>query len=105
MDQKHRNIQLTKQNTYSVHINKDSKLVYCKVFKTLEEAIEGRDNFKNDIVVVDKPKKHMNIRPTKQNTFNVQIMYNGKFVYCKTFKTLEEAIEGRDNFKNNATNE
>ena len=98
MDQKHRNIQLTKQNTYSVHINKDSKLVYCKVFKTLEEAIEGRDNFKNGIVVVDKPKKHMNIRQTKFNTFNVQIMCNGKFAYCKTFKSLEEAIEGRDTF-------
>jgi hypothetical protein len=105
MDQKHRNIKKTKHNTYAVEIMKDGIFVYCKSFKTLEEAIEGRDNFKNGIVVVDKPKKHMNIRPTKQNTFNVQIMYNGKFVYCKTFKTLEEAIEGRDNFKNNTTNE
>ena len=99
MNQTHRNIQKTKQNTYSVHINKDSKLVFCKVFKTLDEAIEGRDDFKKNNGINPLMRKHMNIKQTKFNTFCVEIMRDGRFVYCKTFKTLEEAIEGRDNFK------
>tara|TARA_R110000782_G_scaffold4041_1_gene14312 strand:- start:1560 stop:1853 length:294 start_codon:yes stop_codon:yes gene_type:complete len=95
---KHMNIRATKFNTFNVQIVKEGRFVYCKSFKTLDEAIEGRDNFKNG----NDPlmKKHMNIKETKFNTFSVQIMRNGNFVYCKTFKTLEEAIEGRDNFKN-----
>ena len=96
--EKHMNITATKFNTFSVQIVRNGEFVYCKSFKTLDEAIEGRDNFKNGINP-EKPKKHMNIRQTKVNTYGVQIMRDSRFVYCKTFKTLEEAIEGRDNFK------
>lgn len=104
MDQKHRNIKKSKFNTFNVNITRNGKYVYCKSFKTLEEAIVGRDNFKNGKEDLS-PQKHMNIRQTKFNTFNVQIMRDNKFVYCKTFKTLDEAIEGRDNFKKYTINE
>tara|TARA_R110000737_G_scaffold326707_2_gene340546 strand:+ start:297 stop:623 length:327 start_codon:yes stop_codon:yes gene_type:complete len=97
MDEKHRNIKKTKHNTYAVEIQKDGNLIYCKTFKTLEDAIVGRDNFKNGII--EPPKRYSNITKTKCNTYGVQIMRNGKYTYCKTFKTLEEAIEGRDHFK------
>jgi hypothetical protein len=32
---------------YCVQFRKDKKSIYCKLFKTLEEAIEARDAFKN----------------------------------------------------------
>ena len=38
-----------------------------------------------------------NIYKTKNNTYEVQIWKNRKIVYRKKFKTLEEAIEYRDN--------
>ena len=41
----HKNISLTKYNTYVVHIMRNKKCVYQKNFKTLEEAIIGRDNY------------------------------------------------------------
>jgi len=39
----YKNIFLTKNNTYRVKIKKNNKVVYCKNFKTLEEAIINRD--------------------------------------------------------------
>jgi len=39
----YKNISLTKFNSYNVQIRKYKKLVYCKTFKTLEEAINNRD--------------------------------------------------------------
>ncbi len=44
---------------------------------------------------------HKNISLLKSNTYNVRIRRNGKIVYDKTFKTLDEAIIARDNFKQN----
>jgi len=44
---------------------------------------------------------HKHIGLTKCNTYKVQIRRNHKFVYNKTFKTLDEAIIGRDNFIQN----
>ena len=41
----HKLIRLTKNNTYKVHIKRNKKDVYQKTFKTLEEAIVGRDDF------------------------------------------------------------
>ena len=41
----HKNISLTKCNTYEVRIIRNKKMVYDKTFKTLEEAIIGRDDF------------------------------------------------------------
>jgi len=41
----HKNIGITKSNTYRVEINRNCKLVYDKTFKTLDEAIIARDNF------------------------------------------------------------
>jgi hypothetical protein len=41
---------------------------------------------------------HKNISLTKRNTYQVNIYRNGKYVYSKNFKTLEEAIVGRDNY-------
>ncbi len=37
-----------------------------------------------------------NIKLRKNNTYQVRIQKNKKYVYNKTFKTLEEAIENRD---------
>ena len=42
----------------------------------------------------------LNIHLTKRNTYRVQIRRNSKDIYCKTFKTLPEAIIGRDEFNN-----
>jgi len=39
----YKNIYKTKCNTYMVQIIKNKKKVYCKIFKTLEEAILNRD--------------------------------------------------------------
>ena len=39
---------------------------------------------------------YKNIRKTKSNTFQVRIKKNYKIVYCKNFKTLEEAILNRN---------
>jgi len=39
----YKNIYKTKCNTYRVRIKKNNKIVYCKVFKTLEESIINRD--------------------------------------------------------------
>jgi len=39
----YKNIRLTKYNTYEVSIKKNYKVVYCKTFKTLEDAILNRD--------------------------------------------------------------
>tara|TARA_R110000796_G_scaffold42636_1_gene105241 strand:+ start:313 stop:642 length:330 start_codon:yes stop_codon:yes gene_type:complete len=97
VDETYRNIKKTKSNTYAVNIIRNGDYVYCKTFKTLEEAIVGRDNFKNGII--EPPKRYTNITKTKCNTYAVQIMRNRKYTYCKTFKTLDEAIEGRDHFK------
>lgn len=45
---------------------------------------------------------------TKDRTYQVRIWKNNKYVYCKTFKTLEEAIINRDiqlkNFHKNFAN-
>jgi hypothetical protein len=42
----HKNISLRRdRNTYRVHIIRNGKCVYQKNFKTLEEAIIGRDNY------------------------------------------------------------
>ena len=50
----YKNISLTKSNTYEVKISKNNKKVYCKKFKTLEEAIINRDlklkEFHNDFM-------------------------------------------------------
>jgi hypothetical protein len=37
-----------------------------------------------------------NIRLTKSETYKVQISKNGKVVFCKTYNTIEEAIQNRD---------
>ena len=39
---------------------------------------------------------YKNIRLTKYNTYEVRICKNNKYVYDKTFKSLEEAITNRD---------
>jgi hypothetical protein len=39
---------------------------------------------------------HKNIYLRKSGTYQVQIRKNGKHVFVKTYKTLEEAIENRD---------
>tara|TARA_R110001592_G_scaffold12539_3_gene59540 strand:- start:6069 stop:6227 length:159 start_codon:yes stop_codon:yes gene_type:complete len=39
-----------------------------------------------------------NIKKTKHNTYAVNILRRGNYVYCRSFKTLEEAIQGRDLF-------
>ena len=41
----HKNIFLSKSNIYRVDIQRNNKRVYCKTFKTLEEAIIKRDEF------------------------------------------------------------
>lgn len=41
---KHKNIHLTKSNTYNVQIKLDKKKVFDKTYKTLQEAITARDN-------------------------------------------------------------
>ncbi len=41
----HKNISLTKYDTYRVHIMRNKKFIYNKTFKTLEEAIVARDDF------------------------------------------------------------
>jgi hypothetical protein len=50
----YKNISLTKSNTYNIQIKKNKKLVYCKTFKSLEEAITNRDlklkEFHNDFM-------------------------------------------------------
>ena len=46
----HKNIILTKSNTYRVEIKRNCKYVYNKSFKTLEEAIIARDNYLENII-------------------------------------------------------
>jgi len=41
----HKNIGLTKYDTYKVHIRRNKKYIYQKHFKTLDEAIVARDDF------------------------------------------------------------
>ena len=41
----HKNIFLSKSSTYKVEIQRNNKRVYCKSFKTLDEAIIKRDEF------------------------------------------------------------
>jgi hypothetical protein len=41
---------------------------------------------------------HKCIYKTPSNTFKVHIMSNKTSLYCKTFKTLKEAVEARDKF-------
>tara|TARA_R110000782_G_scaffold266846_1_gene361678 strand:+ start:47 stop:508 length:462 start_codon:yes stop_codon:yes gene_type:complete len=40
-----KHISLTKSDTYEVQIRRNKKIVYNKCFKTLDEAIIGRDTF------------------------------------------------------------
>ena len=42
----------------------------------------------------------LNIHLRPNNTYKVQIRRNYKVIYNKTFKTMEEAIIGRDEFNN-----
>jgi len=41
----HRQIQLTKSGSYCVRIQRNSRLVFCKNFPTLAEAVAGRDEY------------------------------------------------------------
>jgi hypothetical protein len=41
----HRNIQLTRSSSYCVRIWRNNRLVFCKNFPTIEEAIAGRDEY------------------------------------------------------------
>ena len=42
--------------------------------------------------------EHINIQVRIYGTYRVQIRYQNKHIYNKTFKTLQEAIEARDTF-------
>jgi hypothetical protein len=119
--------QLNKQtNYYMVCLYKNKKPKYCYIHRLIalhyiplideKDMVDHIDRNKtnNDIsnlrwvnnsenqinteVKSNNKLGHKNIRLLKCNTYNVRIMRNCKFVYNKTFKTLEEAIIARDNY-------
>ncbi len=63
--------------------------------------VNHSENMINSGVYKNNVCGHKHIGLTKCNTYRVQIRRNGKSVYNKTFKTLDEAIIGRDNFIQN----
>jgi len=42
--------------------------------------------------------EHRHIQLTKWRSYHVQIQRNSKYVFCKTYPTLAEAVAGRDAF-------
>jgi len=54
------------------------------------------ENQWNQKIRIDNTTGYKNISLTKYNSYIVDIKKNNKFVYRKTFKTLEEAIINRD---------
>ena len=110
---------------YEIHLCKNSKkkifklhrLVYESHFGTIAEGmqVDHIDNNKQNnnienLRLVTQSQNQMNtktqknnlstgykcISKTKWNTYKVRIKKNNKVVYCKTFKTLEEAILNRN---------
>ena len=60
--------------------------------------VNNSENMINIPVRKNSKLKHKCISLLKYNTYRVQIKRNNKYVYDKTFKTLEEAIIARDNY-------
>jgi len=75
------------------HINNDKK---NNNIDNLRLATRVENNCNRKVQKNNKSTGYKNITLTKYNTFNVKIAKNKKFVYSKTFKTLEEAITNRD---------
>jgi hypothetical protein len=49
---------------------------------------------------INKPAEHISVRTTKSGfRYEVQFMKNKRHIYRKIFKTLEEAIQARDEFQ------
>jgi beta-N-acetylglucosaminidase len=63
--------------------------------------VDKRENNINRGVQSNNKLGHKNIGLTASNAYQVKIRRNGKSAYNKTFKTLDEAIIGRDNFIQN----
>jgi hypothetical protein len=60
--------------------------------------VNHSENMINSGVHKNNKLGHKHIRLTRCNAYQVIIIRNKKMVYTKTFKTLEEAIIGRDDF-------
>jgi hypothetical protein len=111
---------------YMINLYKDGKKKYCKIHRLVASHYIPLVDGKNMVDHIDRNKTnndisnlrwvnnsennlnkgvhknnvlgHKLIRLTKNNTYKVHIKRNKKDVYQKTFKTLEEAIVGRDDF-------
>ena len=114
---------------YAICLSKNNKSKTCKIHRLVAlhyiPLIHGKDEVdhidknktNNDIsnlrwvnrsenminIGVQKTNKlgHKNISLTRCDTYQVRIIRNGKVVYNKTFKTLDEAIVARDNYVEN----
>jgi len=64
--------------------------------ENLRLATYSQNNFNQKTYKNNLSTGYKNISKTKNNTYLVQIHKNKKKVYCKNFKTLEEAILNRD---------
>ena len=110
---------------YEIHLCKNSKKKIFKLHRLIYEVYYGiipdkmqvdhidnnrQNNNIENLRLVTQSQNQMNtktqknnlstgykcISKTKWNTYKVRIKKNNKVVYCKTFKTLEEAILNRN---------
>ena len=97
----HKNIRLTKWDTYNVQIRRNKKMVYNQSFKTLQEAIKYRDEYLETGVATknngNNNSGNKNIYLTKCDTYRFNINRLG-VSHSKSFKTLDEAIKYRDEY-------
>ena len=118
---------LNKGGYYMVNLWKDGKRKYCYIHRLIAlhylSLVDGKDmvdhidqnknnndisnlrwvnhseNMINRGIQSNNVCGHKNIRlMTHRNLYEVRIVRNKKYVYSKTFKTLEEAIVARDNY-------
>ena len=87
---------------YYVIIERDKKQVFYNSYDTLDDAIKARDDFNNGIIQNTHKKRtsnsgERNITKRSENSFRVEIVKD-KITFRKSFKTLKEAVEARDNF-------
>jgi len=115
-----------KDGYYMVGLCKDGKRKLCKIHRLIAlyylPLVDGKDyvdhidrdktnnnisnlrwvnhseNKINTPIYKNNKCGHKHIHLTASNTYKIHIKRNGKDVYNKTFKTLEEAIVARDDF-------
>ena len=121
---KYKKLQLNKDGYYCINLCKNNKVKGFVLHRLVYEAHNGNipeglyidhidcnrqnNNIENLRLATYSENQHnkkvhknnligyKNIRKRKWNTYQVRIYKNNKMVYCKTFKTLEDAILNRN---------